>query len=52
MNDSSLTQTKEDEKAQLSIFRHLMDSDLPPSEKTFDRLTQEGQILILSLIHI
>jgi len=55
MDDGSRTQTKEDEKAQLmkqdekaqlSIFRHLMDSDLPPSEKTFDRLTQEGQILI------
>ncbi|KAI9747825.1 MAG: hypothetical protein M1815_003852 [Lichina confinis] len=32
--------------ARLTLFRHLLNSDLPPSELTDDRLSKEAQVLI------
>lgn len=32
--------------ARLTIFRHLVNSDLPPSELTDERLSREAQVLI------
>ena len=32
--------------ARLTLFRHLVNSDLPPSELTDERLSREAQVLI------
>lgn len=45
-NDNSGSSGEEKNKAEGSIFQTVLDSDLPPEEKTADRLQAEAQIVI------
>ncbi|KAL2830450.1 cytochrome P450 [Aspergillus cavernicola] len=40
------SKTSQSTPGRLTLFRHLVDSDLPPSELTDDRLSKEAQVLI------
>ena len=44
--DSIMSASQQGKKAEGTIFQALLDSDLPPEEKSADRLQDEGQILV------